>query len=483
MELDLYINKQMDFDFCYDFNTNKLKLCGIDEYIDLYLQENISATKNPNNDFISLFNNELSSIKETKKMHIESEIEIPSVGSRYLIVKGIYDEINNQVRGKIYDDTSNKIFKQKTLQTEKLKSLGALAGGIAHDFNNQLMVILGSCELLSKHITNPDAKHHLSNIEESARSSAELINKLLTFSHPDRIPKLAFNLLNAVDDTITIINRTSTNKVSVLYDCFLDEVMIYGNYGLIQNAILNICTNSIESFNKEGIIRIKPFISKIKNVPNDIFNKSDFKEGVYAQIEISDNGCGIKEDIKDKIFDPFFTTKCFDKGTGLGLSTVLGTVESHNGLIGVKSTEGKGTTITLYFKLTKGAEVMFLQEKKKKKQVLVIDDENLVRMILNDMLTDLGYDVISFGNGFSALEYYKLNKDNISLIICDMMMPQMTGKDVFYKVKEINEEQKFVILSGYSKEEDINLIGKLDAYLTKPISSISLGKIIEKVLK
>lgn len=482
MEFNFEIKRQVEFGFIYDFNTGKLKLHDLEEYVAVFLQENVTIDKNSKNDFISLFNNELNSVREKGVINIEKEIVIPSVGTRYLIVTGTFNKDKNIVEGVIIDDTTNKVLHHKTLQAERLKSLGALAGGIAHDFNNQLMVILGSCELLKKYVKQ-DGIQLLENIEKSASSSAELINKLLTFGHPERIPKLAFNLLNTINDTISILERTSSKKVSILYDCFIKEIMIYGNYGLIQNAILNICKNSIESFDKDGILMIKASIVHLKKLPDDVFNKMEYINGVYGQIQISDNGCGIKSEIINKIFDPFYTTKGFDKGTGLGLSTVLGTMESHKGLIGVRSKENKGTTFTLYFRLTKGAEVMFLQEKNVKKQIMIIDDEELVRMILKEMLTDMGYDVLCFQTGREALEYYKVNMIDISLVICDMMMPSMTGKEVFYEMKKINSDVKFVILSGYSKEEDETLISNLDAYLTKPISSFSLREIVEKLVK
>ncbi len=481
MEIEFDLNKKQ-CEFIYNLNNNKLKLVGLEEEVVLYLKDKIKADESIKKDFISYFNNELNMIKTNKIISFEKDVVIPNVGTRFFVVRGKLIERKNIVKGIIVDETSNRLLQQKKVHAEKLRSLGALAGGIAHDFNNQLMVILGSCQLLNKHIKDEKLIPYLQNIETSAKNSSELITKLLTFGHVDRVPKTEFNLLKAINDTISILEHTSTKKVNILFDCFIDEIMINGNFGLIQNALLNVCKNSIESFDKDGMLVIKASTVHLKQIPEDIANNTEFKAGVYGQIKIADNGCGIDKDTINKIFDPFFTTKGFEKGTGLGLSTVLGTVESHEGLIGVKSVVGKGTTFTLYFRLTKEAETMCLSDKELK-QIMIIDDEYLVRMVLKDILLDLGYAVTSFENGVTAVEYYKVNKDNIDLVICDMVMPEMTGKEVFNNLKEINPNVKFIVLSGYNNEDEDNFFSSITSYLTKPIMLNTLGEVVEKALK
>lgn len=465
--------------FTYNFNKRKLYIEDFDKDILLYLKENIKPEVSLEEDFISFLNNELYNVHEKEVISFQREVLIPYAGLRHYCFKAKYLKKRNVVEGVIIDDTNDKITRKKIIQTDKLKSLGALAGGVAHEFNNQLMVILGSCELLKKYLNDEKTTYYLENIEYGAKKSSDLINKLLTFGQCDKIPRCDFDLVNCLNNTVDKIKKT--DKTSIFYDCVIDELIVNGNYSLIQDAIINICNNSVESFDVDGILTIKASITYLRKLPYDIYNIGEFEEGSYAHIQISDNGSGIKKEHLNKIFDPFYTTKGFEKG--LGLSTVLGTIELHKGFIGIKSRVGKGTIFSIYIKLTKGGFEMSEKNVINKNHIMVIDDENLVRIVLKELLNELGYDVECFDSGDKAIEYYKKNQENISLVICDMMMPKLTGKEVFYKLKEVNDKIKFVILSGYSLEDDDNLANEIDAYLRKPITLSSLGEVVEKVLK
>lgn len=478
---DLSIDTIRVVNFEFNFKTNVLNVSGLDDNLIEHLKLTINAEPCEKIDFISSLNDELYHLeKELGKIRIEQEVSIKDIGLRYFIIKGIYDGSDNLFKGMIVDDTSNYILNQKAIQAEKLRSIGALTGGIAHDFNNQLMVISGSCELLKRYITDAKLCAYLKNIEDSARNSSELINKLLTFSHVDKIPKKQFDLIKCMDDTISILEHTSNKKITIMYDCFIKSMKIHGNFGLIQNALLNICKNAIESILGDGLIMIRTTSVHLDELPNDIINNEIFSDGKYACIEIKDNGCGMDELTINKIFDPFFTTKGFDKGTGLGLSTVIGTIESHNGLIGVTSELGRGTTFSIYFKLIKGVEVEMVDNKK---NIMVIDDEYLVRMVLQDILIDLGYNVICFESGIKAVEYYEVNIEKVDLVLCDMMMPEMTGREVLENLSKINSDLKLIILSGYSNDNISDLGPNVIQYLTKPIMLNSLGEVIENALK
>ncbi len=477
--INLNIEATTIYDFIFDYKNKSLEIKGIDEELLKIFNNSVKCEESLLPDFFSAFNNELYNIRiNGGSIRFERELKLMCC-TRFFIIKGTYFENEDKFIGVIIDDTSSYILNQKAIHAEKLRSIGALAGGIAHDFNNQLMVISGSCELLKRKIKDVQLHSYLKNIEDSTKNSSELIKKLLTFGNITKVDKEEFNLIKCIEDTITILEHTSNKKTTIMYESYLDEILIYGNFGLIQNSLLNICKNAIESIKKEGLLLIKAKTIYLNKLPDEIANHQLFSNGLYAAIEITDNGCGMSEETLNNIFDPFFTTKGFDKGIGLGLSTVIGTIEGHNGLIGVKSSVGKGTTFTIYLKVTKGEVV---QMENTQKQIMIIDDENLVRMVLQDILIDLGYKVKSFESGAKAIEYYKVNKKDIDLVICDMMMPKLTGSDVFKALKKINKDVKFIILSGYSNEDIDELHGVCD-YLTKPIMLNSLGNVIENALK
>lgn len=477
---NLNINSTKVYDFIYNYDDNSVEIIGLEEELVYSFKCSINGNKSDAPDFFSSLNNELYHIKKNGgSIRFERELKLLCC-SKFYIIKGTYNETTNLFTGVLIDDTSSFDLNQKTIHAEKLRSIGALAGGIAHDFNNQLMVISGSCELLKRKITDRSLDKYLRNIEEASKNSSDLIKKLLTFSNSEKITKSEMNLVSSISDTVNILQHTTNKQITIIYDCFVDEMFIYGNEGLIQNALLNMSKNAIESIEESGVLLIKASTVHLNQIPENIANNQIFSNGLYALIEITDNGCGMTQTTINKIFDPFFTTKKFDKGVGLGLSTVLGTIESHNGLIGVKSEVGVGTTFSIYLKIVKGVEV---QMNDSKKQIIVIDDEHLVRMVIQDILQDLGYKVKCFENGMDALKYYEVNKEKVDLVICDMMMPKMIGSEVYKQMKKIKEDVKFIVLSGYNNEENAEeLVGVTD-YLTKPIMVNSLGEIIENALK
>lgn len=476
---NLNFNFNRIYDFVFDYAQNKLVIEDDLGTVGNYLSNVIKCYESNETDFVNYFSNYLYKIKnENDLLRFEKELVFDNKEVFFVVKARNYTRLS-KLKGVLIDDTQNKILQQKVLQTEKLRSLGDLVGGIAHDLNNQLMVILGSCELIKNIDTSTKVKSYLACIEKSAYNNSALINKLLTFSHTEKFPKGEFNIVYCVTDVASVLRRIIKKQATILCDCFLEELVVLGNYALIQSVFLNICKNAIQAVSDDGVIVIKSTSVYLDQVPQNVIDKTLFEEGVYALVQIIDNGCGIPEEKISKIFDPFYTTKDVDKGSGLGLSTVLGTLEKHNAMIEVKSVLNEGTTFSLYFKVNKREA---LKVGINKKRIMIIDDEYLVRMIVKEMLVSLGYQVFDFEDGGSALNYYKLNYSNIDLIICDMIMPKLSGVEVLDKMLEINENVKFIILSGYSNEE-FNINDKIFDYLKKPIKASILGEVVENALK
>lgn len=485
INLTLKTTRKKKIKFKFDYNINKMIMSELFVEMTKDFASLITGVKANNNSFVSQFNHQLMYAKENRcGIKFDGEYHTEGNTVKYYSISAKFHKDRNTIEGSINDNTSEKVMIQKTIQAEKLRSLGALAGGIAHDFNNQLMVILGSCEMLKRQYTDPKTTRYLLNIESSVRNSSELINKLLTFGQVEKSPTLPMNIISCVEDTLVILEHTSTKKIRIYSNDFEDKLIIRGNYGLIQNALINVCKNAIEALEEDGLLVVKTSLLNLEKLPYRSVNGLNFATGNYAKIEITDNGTGISPEILERIFDPFFTTKGYTKGTGLGLSTVLGTVESHGGIITVDSVLGKGTTFGIYFKIIEEIKQMRFEFDADRPKVLIVDDEEMIRGILCDILMDIGFSVLSFERGEEAINYYAQNSQKVALVICDMMMPQMTGKEVFYQMRRINPTIKCIILSGYAADEyDAELASSIIGYLKKPILSSELEEVINNALK
>lgn len=388
---------------------------------------------------------------------------------------------DNQVFGYVCDITNFANSLKRSIHSEKLRSIGLMTGGIAHDINNKLMVISGSTMLLKKQIENPLLLNYLNNIEEAAKSNALLVKRLLKLSKPPILIKENFNLTQTLNDVIFMISHTSNKARRVVFDCKNKEMLIYGVEPSISNAFLNLCKNAIEALElDEGYLLVKASKTYLNIPPNNLVSKKHFQKGFYFKVDVTDNGKGIPKNIIKRLFTPFSSSKDSDKGTGLGLVQVLGMADDNEVLITLNSKINVGTTFSLYFK-----EVIFdsVSLEVSRPSILLIDDDNMVRQIIKMLLESLSYQVVDFSNPYEAIRFYEVNHQLISVVICDMMMPLKNGKDTFYELLNIDEEVKFIILSGYTDEqlsqEFLNLIS---GYLAKPVEIDELRNLINKVL-
>ena len=252
--------------------------------------------------------------------------------------------------------------------------------------------------------------------------------------------------------------------------------MIFGNISSIENSIINLIKNGIEAMGESGSIYIDLTAEYLESIPeNSVVSTTPY--GFYYKLEIKDEGSGISDEILDKIFNPFFSTKGKQKGTGLGLATVLSTVLEHEGIITVSTKKGIGSKFTLYFKAIDEPIL-----KKDRYHIMLVDDEDMVRDVVGEVLSDLSYHVVSFSCASEAYEYYKKNSNEIDVVISDMRMPNMNGMQLYKKIANINPKVLFIMLSGFVEEieleEDENTL-----ILAKPITVKSIDLAIKKLLK
>ena len=464
--------------FTYNIKTKEFKFEITPKNFDLEIFKSFTPKLNDNNDFRARLENEIYKLIISKgESRFESSLYAKNKGLRYysLHLNNSEDD-ENLILGVIYDVTNEKNLLSKMVHAEKLRSIGEIASGIAHDFNNHLMVITGSCELLEMQDLTEKQRNYIKNIYQSAKKSSELIKKLLQFGRAEDYGNQEFDLIDIVNDAKDIMSHTTKNRTKINFTTNLKDAIIVGNVSSIENSIINLIKNGIEAMNENGSIYIDLTAEYLESTPSNSI-LSTTPEGFYYKLEIKDEGTGISDEIMDKIFNPFFSTKGKQKGTGLGLSTVLSTVLEHEGLITVSTKKGIGSKFTLYFK-TLNEPVM----KKDRYHIMLVDDEELVRNVIAEVLTDLSYHVVCFSNASEAFDYYKKNSNEIDVVISDMRMPNMNGMQLYKKLININEKLLFIMLSGFVdeitlEENDNTLI------LSKPISVKNIDESIKKLLK
>jgi PAS domain S-box-containing protein len=341
-------------------------------------------------------------------------------------------------------------------QAQKMESVGTLAGGIAHDFNNLLQVTLGYSELLLQEKTEHDACYgDLQKIFQAAKSGAELVRSLLAFSRKAEPKPVPMNLNHEIRHVEKLLHRTIPRMIDIRLDLAEDLERINADPAQIEQIIMNLAVNARDAMGEEGSLKIRT-----ENVTLDDeycrFNV-EAKPGDYILLSVSDTGHGMDRETRQRIFEPFYTTKELGRGTGLGLAMVYGIVRQHGGHIDCYSEVGKGTTFKLYFPVIPSieepaVEATGIMPAFGTETVLLVDDEDLVRDLGQRILTRSGYTVLTAARGEEALEVYGREKEHIALVILDLIMPTMGGKDCLKKILKIDPQARILISSGYSAD-------------------------------
>ena len=341
-------------------------------------------------------------------------------------------------------------------QAQKMESIGTLAGGIAHDFNNLLQVTLGYSELLLQEKSEKDPDYaDLQKIHQAARSGAELVRNLLAFSRKAEPKLVPMNLNHEIRHVEKLLHRTIPRMIDIGLNLAEDLERINADPAQIEQIIINLAVNARDAIAEEGSLKIRT-----ENVTLDDeycrFNV-EAKPGDYVLLSISDTGHGMDRETLHRIFEPFYTTKELGRGTGLGLAMVYGIVRQHGGHIDCYSEVGKGTTFKLYFPVIPSieepaVEATGIMPAFGTETVLLVDDEDLVRELGQRILTRSGYTVLTAARGEEALEVYGREKERIALVILDLIMPTMGGKDCLKKILKIDPQARILISSGYSAD-------------------------------
>lgn len=381
------------------------------------------------------------------------------------------------------DVTEQKKMADILRQNQKMEVLGQLAGGVAHDFNNMLSAIMASAELLTSFVKDdPKAMKFVATILEATNRSADLTHQLLAFSRKGQKTSVPVSIDETIQAAITMLERTIDKNITLETRLVATDTVVIGDPTLLQNAMLNLGVNARDAMPEGGVIT---FATANVLLDADYCCSHGFKinEGAFIEISVSDSGMGMTREVVEHIFEPFFTTKEIGKGTGLGLAAVYSTVKQHHGCIRVYSEAEIGTVFKLYIPLAKCKNVIAAEEDKLVRGaggILFVDDEALIRSSGKGLLEELGYRVYLAENGEQALEVYAEERENISLVILDMVMPHMGGKETLLQLKARFPEVRVLISSGFSQEgvkEGFHRYGAL-GFIQKPYRKIELCRAV-----
>ena len=371
-------------------------------------------------------------------------------------------------------------------QAEKLESIGLLAGGIAHDLNNQLTGITAFADLIRIAAKDdPDVRESAEGILAGTRRSADLANNLLAFARKGSFLSEPVDIHHTIADVMPLLEQTIDKRITIRQQLDADPSTVLGDPTQLHNALLNLALNARDAMPAGGELT---FTTSIVDL-DDAFCRTlhrEIKPGAYLHLCMTDTGCGMDDRVLQRIFEPFFTTKEQGRGTGMGLPAVYGTVRSHKGAITVHSEPGQGSSFDLYLPLPGTASQVSSQAidtvplKKGCGHVLLVDDEPAVSQSTARLLQVLGYTATLFSNGKEALDYYVNSRRLVDLVILDMVMPVMGGKDTFIAMKKINPDIVALLLSGYGAGGEAQSVLDMGArgFISKPFTLSELRRSI-----
>ncbi len=388
---------------------------------------------------------------------------------------------NSSWKGLILKDVlEEKVKEEENLLKDKMENMGMLAGGIAHDFNNLLTGVLGYASLIKNFLSNEEKLYRYAEaIEHSAQRAAKLTQHLLNFSRRQRKATGIVDI-NALLEDILFLLRESFRDVEI--EKTFDDLLppIRGDEADLQNVFLNLCINAKDAMKGEGLLKVRTK------------RKKHIGGREFASGEIEDDGQGIDEEIRQKVFQPYFTTKETGTNLGMGLYLVDKVIKEHNGFIECESEKGKGTKFTLYIPLP--LEIVEREKERKepkrhsgslaKRKVLIVDDENIVRELIKGVLSEEGIEVMKAVDGYEAIEIFKEHQHHIDLVILDMIMPGIKGDEVLKTLREIREDIKIIISSGFMSEDQRERLReyRVDGFLDKPYKDKDVIRSIVKIL-
>ncbi|WP_328747689.1 response regulator [Geomonas anaerohicana] len=367
----------------------------------------------------------------------------------------------------IKDVSERKLLEEQLRQSQKMEAIGTLAGGIAHDFNNILTVIAGYASLIQINGEESEAAAMAVEILFSVERAAEMTRSLLAFSRKQEVHLEAVDLNLLVAELHKSLARLISEEVELVVRVSGGELCCVADRGQLEQVLINLAVNARDAMPGGGTLEISTGTAELAD--------EDIPPGRYALITVSDNGTGMEKEVQERIFEPFFTTKEVGKGTGLGLSSSYGIIKKHNGAIRMHSELGSGTSFRIYLPLSGGRPSAERAESEGRPgagsgTVLLVEDEDTVRDMTRLLLERHGYSVLTARNGHEALELYRHNQGRVQVMLSDVIMPRMNGRELCEQLRQLAPGLPVIFMSGYPADvmSEKGLYGG-GAYLQKPV--------------
>ncbi len=374
-------------------------------------------------------------------------------------------------------------------QSQKMDAIGQLAGGVAHDFNNLLTAICGHSELSLKHLTTEDPLHrHLEQINKSGERAAALTRQLLAFSRKQMLQPKIIDLNQIVVDMNKMLQRLIGEDIDLLMGLAADLGTVKADPNQIEQILLNLSINARDAMPKGGRLTIET--SNVHLSEEYSRDHVSVPPGAYVMLAVSDNGCGMDANTQIHVFEPFFTTKEVGKGTGLGLATVYGIVKQSGGTIWLYSEAGRGTAFKIYLPCAEAGtkEVELEADDPKSLQgsetVLLVEDEDVVREMATEILRDSGYRVLEARHGHEAIILERQHSGVIHLMLTDVVMPQMSGRELAELLTPLRRDMKVLYMSGYTDDAIVHhgVLEEGTAFIGKPFTPTALARKVREIL-
>jgi PAS domain S-box-containing protein len=391
----------------------------------------------------------------------------------------------------VRDVDARKRMEERLRQSEKMEAVGELAGGIAHDFNNQLAGIVGFADLVRSEMDD-DAEFadSVDRILVAARRAADLTTQLLAFARRGKYESAAVDVHTLVDEVVALLRHSIDKRITIEQTLRADPSLTLGDPSQLQSAILNLTINARDAMPDGGTLTIATQTLELAD-GDEMCAHNEIPPGRYVQISVSDTGTGMDPETERRVFEPFFTTKEKGRGTGMGLAAVYGTVKNHDGAIAVYSEPGRGATFRVLLPAHVGPAAANdrpaerLPELTGSSLVLVVDDEEAVCNVAARMLAQMGCKAVVREDGAAALEYYRESWRDIDLVVLDMSMPKMSGRDTFMAMRNVNPGAAVLLMSGFSLNDDVQAL--LDAgargFIQKPFWKNEFTRLVAETLQ
>ncbi|MEI6206008.1 MAG: response regulator [Desulfuromonadales bacterium] len=445
-----------------------------------------------------LFASEEAYVEFINRLNTEQSLRLPemplqSSDSRPLVISLVSASLTSQTSAADFilmlEDVTKKIrLEEQMHQAQKMDVIGQLAGGIAHDFNNMLAGIMGSAELMKHRMTPDDTNMKLvDTILNAASRSAELTRELLVFSRKGVKESRPVALNDTITAVVGLLEHTIDKGIHLVARLEADSPVILGDPSLLQNALLNLGVNARDAMPEGGTLSYTTSLVSL-NASDCKMHQTPLNPGSYLLISVSDTGIGIPRENMNRIFEPFFTTKEHGKGTGLGLAAVYGTIRDHKGSIIVYSEPGKGSVFNVYLPLCTSAAAEGAQNNtfiRGSGGILLVDDEEILRSIGRDLLEELGYTVYLAEDGERGLALYAQHRESIDLVMLDMIMPNLNGRESLLRLKKMNPDVRVLFCSGFHDEGTASELTQLGVrgLIQKPYNLIDLSYSVAAALQ